>query len=616
MSRILIMAPRVSDGARALAVSLSELDGVVARYRRLDRRGVGRYSNVNLAINWGCGNGGEPVTPSQFNAFGSHLQVLNPRTWRATNKLMAFETIRRWNRDHSNDEQINIPEFCTSLGGAREWAGNGGVFCRTQLRGHSGTDIVVARHPRDIVEAPLYTKLVNKRHEFRLHVAGGQVIDGVRKAFRQDVPESQRNYDVRNHAAGSVFIRSGRSLSSLQMDPVAQAMAVNACRALGLDFGAVDMMTDQEGNFYILEVNTAPGLEATTLARYTDAFHKISRGERVLRWQDLPLNPNATTETQTQTQETNSQETTMPALTLSIQTLRNHREARQALEGQTVTPTNEFRGSTLTAGRAYEVRHCTVGDNGQVRLTVHNDQGRAQRYTLNTNNFRLGGQSAAPQLPEAQANNEVDTSLPVDSPLRCVRLQDGSQVNVGGQAQFNLSNSRFLSQDTPYTVAEIRVGSETGTAFLGINVEGRVRRWRLDSFSNGERVAATAQATTSNSSSQNRPSESLQTSTGQRVEVGTLVRVNSRNGNHGIRVGTSGTVRSINVSNGTLVIEGQTRAINVRRVEVVTPEQVQQENQIREQQNNTVSVSFAGTNYRIRSRDQQQVQTLLNQLTV
>jgi hypothetical protein len=42
---------------------------------------------------------------------------------------------------------------------------------------------------------------------------------------------------------------------------------------LELDFGAVDLIWNENQNVvYVLEVNTAPGMEGTTLENYCDAF--------------------------------------------------------------------------------------------------------------------------------------------------------------------------------------------------------------------------------------------------------------------------------------------------------------------------------------------------------
>ena len=49
-------------------------------------------------------------------------------------------------------------------------------------------------------------------------------------------------------------------------------VSLAAVKALGLDFGAVDLVLDLEGNPYILEVNSAPGLEGTAFEKWTEAL--------------------------------------------------------------------------------------------------------------------------------------------------------------------------------------------------------------------------------------------------------------------------------------------------------------------------------------------------------
>jgi predicted ATP-grasp superfamily ATP-dependent carboligase len=53
------------------------------------------------------------------------------------------------------------------------------------------------------------------------------------------------------------------------------AEAKKAVDALGLCFGAVDCVIDANGKVWVLEVNTGPGLEGTTLDAYVAAFKKL-----------------------------------------------------------------------------------------------------------------------------------------------------------------------------------------------------------------------------------------------------------------------------------------------------------------------------------------------------
>jgi D-alanine-D-alanine ligase-like ATP-grasp enzyme len=50
-------------------------------------------------------------------------------------------------------------------------------------------------------------------------------------------------------------------------------LGVAAVAAVGLDFGAVDIIWNQtQDRCYVLEINTAPGLCNTTCQKYAEAF--------------------------------------------------------------------------------------------------------------------------------------------------------------------------------------------------------------------------------------------------------------------------------------------------------------------------------------------------------
>ena len=50
-------------------------------------------------------------------------------------------------------------------------------------------------------------------------------------------------------------------------------MALNAIEDLQLDFGAVDVVVSgYSDNSFVLEVNTAPGIEGTTVKKYVEAI--------------------------------------------------------------------------------------------------------------------------------------------------------------------------------------------------------------------------------------------------------------------------------------------------------------------------------------------------------
>jgi D-alanine-D-alanine ligase-like ATP-grasp enzyme len=54
-------------------------------------------------------------------------------------------------------------------------------------------------------------------------------------------------------------------------------IAIGSVNILGLNFGAVDVIyNEKENKYYVLEVNTAPGLSGTTLEKYVDAIIELA----------------------------------------------------------------------------------------------------------------------------------------------------------------------------------------------------------------------------------------------------------------------------------------------------------------------------------------------------
>jgi glutathione synthase/RimK-type ligase-like ATP-grasp enzyme len=125
--------------------------------------------------------------------------------------------------------------------------------------------------PKDqLVDAPLYTRYIKKKEEYRIHVFQGDAFFVQRKARKKEVPDDQVNWKVRNLAGGFIFANQ-----NVEVDDVARNEACNAVAALALDFGAVDIIRGTDGKYYVLEVNTACGLEGTTLEKYVEKFQQF-----------------------------------------------------------------------------------------------------------------------------------------------------------------------------------------------------------------------------------------------------------------------------------------------------------------------------------------------------
>lgn len=150
------------------------------------------------------------------------------------------------------------------------------VVCRTVLAGHSGAGVVIARTPAELVDCSLYVKYEKKKDEYRIHV-GRRITDGTagyeafsiqRKARRLDTPPSEVNWQIRNHSTGFIYRRDGVVPPAAVIDGAKRAL-----EASRLDFGAVDVIWNaQLGKAFVLEINTAPGLEGQTIQDYADFF--------------------------------------------------------------------------------------------------------------------------------------------------------------------------------------------------------------------------------------------------------------------------------------------------------------------------------------------------------
>jgi len=218
---------------------------------RATRRQVEKHGDFDYVINWGRGE-------RRFNS----EYINNPeQVVLASNKLRTAETLGNYG--------VSQPDFTTQKEVAAAWLAEGStVMCRTLLRAFGGRGIVLVCPGEPLIAAPMYTKYIKKTDEYRVHVLGDKVIDVQQKRKRQEIPNEEVNYQIRNHRNGWVFCRGG-----VNPPDCVHTAAVRAVSALGLDFGAVDVgFNARRDKARVYEVNTAPGLEGSTLDKYFEAF--------------------------------------------------------------------------------------------------------------------------------------------------------------------------------------------------------------------------------------------------------------------------------------------------------------------------------------------------------
>lgn len=193
--------------------------------------------------------------------------------------------------------QINLPVI-----GRRKYHQGGKGFYTCMTKG------MVTRATTGENGAQYFQNFIDIDEEYRIHVFEGGVIHAQKKVKRTDMGEAftEQHTDKINQTAEKAgrkldgdtvkyvleqtgkrvlerpdeIIRSntrGWKFSVLNKSKLAKALvdiSVTAVAAIGLDFGAVDVCRDHDGNYYVLEVNTGPGLKESSLEAYVGAFKK------------------------------------------------------------------------------------------------------------------------------------------------------------------------------------------------------------------------------------------------------------------------------------------------------------------------------------------------------
>lgn len=209
--------------------------------------------STDIVINWG---NKLPYTPSKST------NVINSPSSIPPNKL-----------DFYNHHKSFVPEFTTSQEQAAEWLsmkGNSRVVCRALLNASGGAGITVVDKAEDLIPARVYVKYIKKLAEYRIHFVDNAIILGQQKRMRAGVENA--NFEVRNHENGFVYCHL-----DVEVPWQVEELCEELIDTTSLDFGAIDVIYNaKRSKAYILEVNTAPGLEGdTTLVAYAEAFNKL-----------------------------------------------------------------------------------------------------------------------------------------------------------------------------------------------------------------------------------------------------------------------------------------------------------------------------------------------------
>lgn len=214
---------------------------------------LARYNELHkykVLVNWGCKR-------KDFNADVVLNKEENIKN--ASNKLLAFRLF--------SEAGLRVPRTTTNIEEARTFRFP--VFCR--INGlNKGRGIRIAHNETQLVNSDFYSEYIPCKEEFRVHVFRDEILSWSKK-----INKSYGNKYIRNHDNGYKFslLDNDRIYSNLSK------YAISAVKSLGLDFGGVDVLWGDDNKFYVLEVNTASGIEGSVLERYARKFKKVAKDE-------------------------------------------------------------------------------------------------------------------------------------------------------------------------------------------------------------------------------------------------------------------------------------------------------------------------------------------------
>ena len=237
-----------SEGAIAISDAIGATRIKLGGHIKFPERQVG-----DRVINWGNGN-------LEYNKYFRAYDLNHPSAvWRAIEKRLSFKAFKANNVPH--------PELTQDYNTVIDWL-NGGVtvYARNTACGMDGEGLVVF-HPNDPrpnrYDWNFYTRQVSNEIEYRINAGKETVIDCVEKRNH----DSNANREVRTTSNNWLFCRPGCRPSN-----AVKEVAMAAIRALGLDFGGVDVGVGRDGEVTVFEVNTAPYVGAITVQRYKEFF--------------------------------------------------------------------------------------------------------------------------------------------------------------------------------------------------------------------------------------------------------------------------------------------------------------------------------------------------------
>lgn len=190
--------------------------------------------------------------------------ILNRFVSPAASKMQAFTLLAA--------AELNIPRWSQSAQALRIMLREDRAIIARRDGLSGGRGMVLVEPGVEPSTADFYVEKLSYRREFRIHVFQEQVIHRQGKFIPPGFSGLAKNFENGCIYTGQELERFADDATWAQLEQ----LALRSVAALGLDFGAVDLLQNKHGHLYVLEVNTAPGLRSqSSFLAYKSALQRL-----------------------------------------------------------------------------------------------------------------------------------------------------------------------------------------------------------------------------------------------------------------------------------------------------------------------------------------------------
>jgi len=208
----------------------------------------------DIIVNWGCGGPLRNFSPAT---------VINPSVDVCINKVTFFRRMQGHNI---------VPPFAFSADEALRHLAFP-IICRTRIEGADGQGIVIANNAEEMASARLYTQLMDKSGEYRVHL--GRLPDGTIELI---CAQKKRVASVHE---GPIWTGEHTYLDWCDPSYLPRHVFDVTKRAMELmpelHFGGFDTIVTDSWGARVVEVNSAPMMTPDTVRKYVDFLKRFEQ---------------------------------------------------------------------------------------------------------------------------------------------------------------------------------------------------------------------------------------------------------------------------------------------------------------------------------------------------